>query len=362
MTNVRVRLGSRSYEIRIGPNILPQLGKWLREIAPGDKVVIITNPVVESLHMESLKRELAREGFKPAVLIVPDGEDQKSLETAGRLYSELAGHRAERSTPLLALGGGVIGDLAGFVAATYMRGLPLVHVPTTLLAQVDSSIGGKVAVDHGRIKNSIGVFYQPALVVADTATLKTLPAGELSNGLAEVIKYAVIGDNTFFSYLENNIEKIMALDTDALEEITVKSAVIKARIVEKDEKDTGLRNMLNFGHTIGHAVESASDFGISHGQAVAIGMVAAARIASKLGTFSTNDLSRLKRLIARTGLPTKVPELDTGRLIEAMEHDKKISEGKIRFILPRSIGKVFISDNVGLPLVRQVLESSDEEA
>jgi 3-dehydroquinate synthase len=253
----------------------------------------------------------------------------------------------------------VIGDLAGFVAATYMRGLPLISLPTTLLAQVDSSIGGKTAVDHGPIKNNIGVFHQPALVVCDISTLNSLPQLEMSNGLAEVIKYAVIQDREMFLLLERNIERIRLLDNALLEEIVVRCAGIKARIVGKDEKDLGLRNILNFGHTIGHALESASDYRMKHGQAVSIGMVTAAVISNKMGTFPLKDLNRLKNLLMAAGLPVGVPRLDMARIIRAVEHDKKVQQGKIRFILPRRIGSAFISNSVSFALAIEVLERNN---
>lgn len=359
MRIVKVKLGNRGYEIRIGRDLLGHVGKWLREKMAGDKVVIVTNPVVDNLHGDSLKRGLDKSGFKPAVLMVPEGEEQKSLDTAARLYAGMQSVHAERSTPVIALGGGVIGDLAGFVAATYMRGLPLVSLPTTLLAQVDSSIGGKTAVDHGPIKNNIGVFHQPMLVIADIYTLNSLPPLEVSNGLAEVIKYAVIQDREFFTLLEKNLDRVRSFDNTLLEEVIVRSATIKARIVEKDEKDTGLRNTLNFGHTVGHALESASDYRMKHGQAVAVGMVTAAVISNKLGIFPAKDLMRLKNLLMEAGLPVGVPRLDMARIIKAMEHDKKIHNGKIKFILPRKIGKVFVSDNVSFALAIEVLEGNN---
>jgi 3-dehydroquinate synthase len=253
------------------------------------------------------------------------------------------------------LGGGVIGDLAGFVAATYQRGVPLVQIPTTLLAQVDSSIGGKVAVNHGQLKNNIGAFYQPKVVITDIGTLKTLDAREFNNGLAEVIKSAVVRDADFFDFIEKKLDNIKSLDNDALEEIVFRSAKIKAEIVEKDEKDLGLRSILNYGHTIGHAIETTSDFKTTHGEAIAIGMLVAGRISQHLGVMDRNELDRLKTVIGRAGLPTSIPELNMDRIIEAMRHDKKILQGKIRFVLPRTIGEVFITDEVSPRLLEQVL-------
>ncbi len=361
MKRIKVRLDKNSYEIHIGSGVLQQLGRWLKENGFRDRVVIITDLTVKELYGDGLNYSLSKQGLKVILSVVPDGEEQKSLETAGRLYEKLAYFRAERLTPVLALGGGVIGDLAGFVAATYLRGVPLIQIPTTLLAQVDSSIGGKVAVDYGQIKNKIGAFYQPKLVLADVAILKTLPTAELNNGLAEVIKYAVIREKPFFDYLEQKLDKIKSLDNKALEEIVYKSARIKVEVVEKDEKDLGLRHILNFGHTVGHAIESASDFKVSHGQAVAIGMLTASRIANKLNIFSKDELMRLRNLIRKANLPTEVPDLDVQKVMEVVRQDKKIAEGKTRFVLPKSIGKVFVSE-VSPSLIEEVLVNWNEEA
>ena len=355
MKRVNVRLGDKGYDILIGCGLLDQAGKHLKDCGFNGKLVIISNPVVQKLYGEALRERLSADGFQVTILSVTDGEEQKSLDVAGRLYTELSDCYAERTTPILALGGGVIGDLSGFVAATYMRGVPLVQIPTTLLAQVDSSIGGKVAVNHGKLKNEIGAFYQPRLVIADTATLKTLPAEEFANGMAEVIKSAVIKDSRFFAFIEANLGKIKALDDTALEEIVFRSASIKANVVIQDELDTGLRNILNFGHTTGHAIETVSDFGVEHGHAIAIGMMVAARIAERLGFFDNNGLVRLKSLLESAGLPTKMPRLDSDIIIQAMKHDKKITGGKVRFVLPKAIGEVFITDEVDLSLIEEIL-------
>ncbi len=354
-------LGSNSYEIYVGSDLLARVGDWLREKGFSGRVVIITDPAVKRWHGGSLERKLAEGGFSVRTLLVPGGEDQKSLETAGRLYGELTGFYAERTTPVLALGGGVIGDLAGFVAATYLRGVPLVQIPTTLLAQVDSSIGGKVAVDHGQLKNRIGTFYQPRLVISDTDTLKTLPAEELANGLAEVIKSAAIRNRNFFAFLEDNLERVKRLDAEALEETVFQTAKIKAEVVAGDERDLGLRSTLNYGHTIGHALESVSNFGIGHGRAVAIGMVAAARISNRMGVLSRDELDRLKNVIEKAGLPAEIPDVKAADVMEAMRHDKKVVRNKVRFVLLRSIGDVFITDEVSPSLVEGVL-AGDERA
>lgn len=355
MRKVKINLGLNSYQILIGSDLLKESGQWLKEIGFSDKLVIITNPIVQKLYGNSLKQALLKDGFKVTILSVADGEEQKSLETAGRLYTELSKAYTERGTPILALGGGVIGDLAGFVAATYFRGVPLVQIPTTLLAQVDSSIGGKVAVNHGQLKNKIGAFYQPRLVISDISTLKSLPSGEFANGLAEMIKSAFIRDRDFFTFIETNLDKIKSLDEGVLEEVVCRSARIKAEVVKKDETDLGLRHILNYGHTIGHAIETVSDFRVNHGGAVAVGMLAAARISNKLGILDTGELARLKSLILGAALPTEIPDLDRGRLIQAIKQDKKVSGGKIKFVLPKAIGDVFITDQVSLSLIEQVL-------
>jgi len=361
MKKIRVQFGSNSYQICIGSGLLGQTGQQLKEIGLSDSLVIITDTKVKSLYGNTLEQSLTSDGFKVITLEVPEGEEQKSLETAGRLYTGLSKSYVERTTPILALGGGVVGDLAGFVAATYLRGLPLIQLPTTLLAQVDSSIGGKVAVDHGHLKNMIGAFYQPRLVISDIAVLRTLDSGELSDGLAEIIKYAVIKDRGFFVYLEKNLDRIKSLDEGQLEEVVFKSVKIKARVVEEDERDLGLRNILNYGHTVGHAIESVSAFTVGHGAAVALGILAAGRISNKLGMLNRDELIRLESIIEKGGLPTKIPNLKVDKIIQAIKHDKKITAGKIRLILAKSIGNVFITDEVSLALVEQVLGNWHDE-
>lgn len=357
MKRIRVKLGLNGYNIYTGPGLLAETGRLLKELGCNGKAVIITDPTVKDLYGLNLRQSLTGTGFKTALLEVPEGEEYKSLETAGRLYQELTDFGAERGTPVLALGGGVIGDVAGFVAATYMRGVPLVQLPTTLLAQVDSSIGGKVAVNHGRLKNRIGAFYQPRIVISDITTLETLPPAELTSGLGEVIKYAVIRDPDFFTYIEENLERVKNLDAAVFEQIVTVSAKIKAEVVEKDEKDTGLRNILNFGHTVGHAIETVTDFNVSHGQAVAIGMLAAALIACEIGVFELSNVVRLRKLLRRAGLMTRMPKAELSSVLTAITRDKKVTGGKIKFILPRAIGDVFITDEVSMTLVEKVLVS-----
>ena len=355
MRQVDVATGGRSYPVYIGSGLLAQAGCYLKGRGFAGRLVVITDATVNGLYGGALKQALEADGFGVSVLEVPPGEAQKTLDNAGRLYRELTAVRAERATPILALGGGVAGDLAGFVAATYQRGVPLVQLPTTLLAQVDSSVGGKVAVDHGRLKNMIGAFYQPEMVIADTDTLKSLPGEELTGGLAEVIKSAAIRDGRFFSFLEGNMEKIKSLDEDILEEVVFQSVKIKAAVVAGDERDTGLRNILNYGHTIGHAVEATSGFKVKHGYAVAIGMVAAAGIAVKRGMLDGDESERLKSLIIKAGLPAEMPGSGIGEIMQAMQHDKKVRAGKARFVLLESIGEAVVADDVAPSLVEEVL-------
>ncbi len=355
MKKVTLKTSNSSYDIIIGSGLLARTGTLLKERGLSGKAVIITDTKVNELHGDTLKNGLTDDGFEALVIELPPGEEQKSLETAGRLYQELTDFYAERTTPILALGGGVIGDLAGFVAATYMRGVPLVQIPTTLLSQGDSSIGGKTAVNHGQLKNKIGAFYHPRLTVSDISTLKTLSARELSNGMSEIIKHGVILDKEFFEYLGENMEKIKSFDEQVLEEVASRSAEIKAGVVEKDELDTGLRNILNYGHTVGHAIESVSGLKIWHGEAVAIGMLIEARISNGLGILDKGELSSLNEVITGAGLPTEPPSLDPDEVIKAMMHDKKITQGKIKFALPRKIGEAFITEEVPTSIIRESL-------
>ena len=282
------------YRMSIGAGAVELAGDELSRLGFSGTVVVVTDENVVGLFGDTVEKSLVAHGFRPEFIVIPPGEDQKSLETAGVMYGRLNEVGAERSTPLVALGGGVVGDLTGFVAATYFRGLPLVHMPTTLLAQVDSSIGGKVAVNHGKLKNNIGAFHQPVGIIADTSALALLPDREFRNGLAEVIKSAAIRDEGFFHYLETEIEHVMERHDRALERIVAVTASIKASVVEEDEKDTGLRNILNYGHTVGHGVESASSFSLCHGESVSIGMVAAGHIALALGMVAPTEVERLK--------------------------------------------------------------------
>ncbi len=356
MRKIRVNLGKDSYDIHIGSGLLAQAGQLLKEKGfAGGGVVVVTHPEVKRHCGDSLSQALSAQGFRVTVLLVPAGEEQKSLDNAAKLYQGLTDAYAERSTPILALGGGVIGDLTGFVAATYLRGVPFVQVPTTLLAQVDSSVGGKVAVDHGHLKNKIGAFYQPKVVIADIDALKTLPAAELANGLTEAIKGAAVRGKELFAYLEQNVSRVKTLEAGLLEEVVYQAVKIKAEVVERDEHDLGLRNILNFGHTIGHAVESVSDYRIRHGEAVAVGMIAEARISNRMGLLSYSDVDRLIGLIEKAGLPTKMPGVDNADVVAVMRHDKKVKGERIRFILLKEIGEAIVSDEVSSELIDEVL-------
>ncbi|APV43547.1 3-dehydroquinate synthase [Dehalogenimonas formicexedens] len=342
-----VDLSDRGYPVHIGQGLLGQLPDLLKEAGFLGRLMIVTNPDIAGLHGNRLLGTLRSAGFSPELVLVPGGEAYKSLVTAGHLYEDLSKKQAERGTPIIALGGGVIGDLSGFVAATYQRGVPFIQLPTTLLAQVDSSIGGKVAVNVGSLKNMAGVFYQPRMVVADISTLSTLPIDELRNGMAEVIKSAIIGDAELFAFLESDMPRILNREPEALSFIVERSAVVKARIVEQDERDSGIRNYLNLGHTFGHALETITRFEMKHGAAVAAGMAAAARLSRLLNLLSGADNDRIINVIAAAGLPGAFDAgARSGAFIEAISHDKKKTAGKLKFVLPAGIGNVIIKDGI----------------
>jgi 3-dehydroquinate synthase len=359
MNTVRVNLGSRSYDIYIGSGILSRLGSWVREVSSGDKALVISNSTVFALYGETVSRSLAAAGFEVVDGEMGDGEEYKSLATLEMLYNLAFKHKIDRQCPVIALGGGVVGDTAGLVAATYLRGVPFVQAPTTVMAQVDSSVGGKVAVNHPGGKNIIGAFYQPRLVVADMTTLKTLPLREIKAGLAELIKYGVISDAGFFKWLEENAGKLLSLDGTALAHAVAVSCRIKARIVEADETEQGLRAILNFGHTVGHAVESLSGYKVFlHGEAVAVGMAAAARLAEAMGLIPSEQRRRIVSLLSQAGLPVKMPSsIDLADVIAAMRQDKKALAGRLTFVLPVEIGAVKIFNDVSENMVRDALFS-----
>jgi 3-dehydroquinate synthase len=357
MKVLKVALGRNSYGIRIGAEIMERTGLWLKEEGLSGKAAVITDSNVGPLYAARLEQSLKTAGFTVTILEIAAGEAQKTLETAAGLYDKLAAAYLERNSPVIALGGGVVGDLAGFIAATYLRGVPFVQVPTSLLAMVDSSVGGKTGVDHGQLKNIVGAFYQPRMVIADTSVLKTLPREELSNGMGEVIKYAAL-NKYFFKYLEQNIEKAMVLDEPVMEQIVLLNAGFKAKIVGEDERESGRRAILNYGHTIGHGVEAVTGFKVKHGQAVAIGMIEENKIALRLGMFSRPEAEKIEEMVYHAGLPARLPELsheDKLKLIEAVKHDKKVVNGKIRFTLLQSIGRAVVTDKVTPGLIGEEL-------
>lgn len=354
MHTLEVALGDRSYPIHIGAGLLDQ-AELIAARLPQKKAAIVTNDVVGPLYLERLQKAFSACGVQTVSIVLPDGEEHKNWQTLNRIFDALLAHRCERQTALVALGGGVVGDIAGFAAAVFQRGMPFVQVPTTLLAQVDSAVGGKTAINHPAGKNMIGAFYQPLAVVADIATLGTLPDRELSAGLAEVIKYGAIGDIGFFEWLEENIDRLVARDADALAHAVEMSCRAKAAIVALDEREGGPRALLNFGHTFGHAIEAGLGYGVwLHGEAVAAGMVIAARLSQTLGYVEESDVSRLRALLQRAKCPVDMPELGPDRYLELMGHDKKVAGGKIRYVLLRKLGEAFVTE-APEPAVRNVL-------
>lgn len=358
MGSVFIDLGPRSYTIYIGKGIIDSLGELVGQVFPAvSRIMVVTNPTVSGLYGRAVTRQLEQAGFEVLPAEIPDGEEYKSLASAEKLYDMAYSGELDRKTPVLALGGGVVGDLAGFVAATYLRGVPFIQVPTTLLAQVDSSVGGKVAVNHPRGKNIIGAFYQPSLVVADLTTLETLSDREIRAGMAEVIKYGVIEDEGFFQWLEDNLEKALKLDPEALEKIVTVSCRIKAAVVQEDETEQGRRAILNYGHTVGHAVEALTGYSLyRHGEAVAIGMAAAARMAEYSGLIGAPERKRIESLLLRAGLPVIVPpSLDRREMMESMKRDKKVVSSRLTFVLPEAVGKVKIVRDVGEDIINSGL-------
>ncbi|MCF6156450.1 MAG: 3-dehydroquinate synthase [Candidatus Brocadia sp.] len=355
MKTIRVNLSSNSYNISIDKGILGKIGDILVKEKEPCKTLLITDKNIEKVYGNIVSESLVRNKFDVRLIPLKPGEEQKTMETALALYDACFDHKLDRSSLIVALGGGVVGDISGFVAATFMRGIPFIQVPTTLLAQVDSSIGGKVAVNHPKGKNMIGSFYQPRAVFIDTDTLSTLPAAELVAGLVEVIKYGVIRDAELFEYIEKSLYDILQLNDTALLKIIAMSCQIKAHVVEEDEKETHLRAILNYGHTIGHAIETVTDYKkYRHGEAVAIGMLYATRIAIEMGLTDHVVLERQLSLIQRLGLPLHTG-LKSEDIVKALYTDKKVISGRLRFILPIKIGEVIISDRVTEEILYLVL-------
>lgn len=348
MQTLTVDLGDRSYPIHIGPGLLDQANLIVPHLAQ-KRVAIVTNTTVAPLYLDRLAKTLTDAGVAVTPVVLPDGEAYKDWQTLNLIFDELLKSRAERKTTLIALGGGVIGDMTGFAAACYQRGVPFIQVPTTLLSQVDSSVGGKTGINHPLGKNMIGAFYQPKVVLADTDTLKTLPPRELSAGLAEVIKYGLIWDAEFFAWLETSMEKLRALDAYAISHAIYRSCEIKAQVVAQDEREGGIRAILNLGHTFGHAIESGMGYGNwLHGEAVAAGMVLAADASRRKGWLSDADVERTRALIRRAGLPDVAPDLGVAKYLDYMGHDKKVEAGKIRFVLLKKIGESIITSDLSM--------------
>ncbi len=358
MRNVSVSLGSRSYHIKVSGGLLARLGTECVPLNLGQRCAVITDSNVGKKFAKTALKSLSVSGFQPVLITVPAGEKSKRLAMLEKCFEELASYRLERKSFIVALGGGVVGDLAGFAAATYLRGVPFVQVPTSLLAQVDSSVGGKTGVNLQSGKNLVGAFYQPRLVLCDLDALQTLPKREYLSGLAEVIKYGIIYDPILFAQLERNLPKLLQRDVSTLSAVIARCCEIKADVVGQDETESGLRAILNFGHTIGHAIENSSGYGkYLHGEAIAIGQVAAAKLSHKILGLPAGDVERIEKLFIRAGLPVKI-KLNPARrkkLFAAMLLDKKVSGGEVTFVLAEKIGKVIWGQRVPTKLIEEVL-------
>lgn len=357
MHTLNVELDVR-YPIHIGEQLLGRAELILPHLTT-PKAAIVTNTTVAPLYLERLTDTLAGHGVSVIPIVLPDGEQYKNAASIEQIYDALLQHRAERKTTLIALGGGVIGDMTGFAAATYQRGVPFIQVPTTLLAQVDSSVGGKTGINHPLGKNMIGAFYQPKLVLADTSTLNTLPDRELSAGLAEVIKYGLIRDLPFFEWLEAHMEALLNRDPAALAEAILRSCRNKAEVVAADERETGVRATLNLGHTFGHAIETGMGYGNwLHGEAVAAGTLLAADLSRRLGWLTDADVVRIRRLFERARLPVEAPALGTQTYLDLMGLDKKVENGRIRFVLLKALGEAVITADVPAALLQETLATA----
>jgi 3-dehydroquinate synthase len=357
MTDIPVNLGSRSYRILVAVGALGTVGVELAKLRVGRKAILVTDPAIDRLHGEPVARSLSGAGFDLIRVSIPEGEQAKVLETARDLWDRLLDEGCDRSSTVVALGGGAVGDLSGFVAATYMRGMNFVQVPTTLLAQVDASIGGKTAIDHPRAKNLIGAFHQPRLVLVDPAVLATLPDREFRSGLAEVIKHGIVLDARYFEDLETNVQALVGRDLTMLERVVAGSCRLKAGIVERDEQEAELRWVLNYGHTVGHAIEAATGFQVwTHGEAISLGIAAEARLADRLGIGSSTATKRQVSLLAAVGLPVAGIQVEPAAVVEALSRDKKSRDGRIPFVLAPEIGSFRVVSDVPRDAVLQVLK------
>ncbi|HMB95999.1 MAG TPA: 3-dehydroquinate synthase [Tepidisphaeraceae bacterium] len=352
---ISVNVSPHPYEILVQPGLLSQAGHIISQLAQSRRLAIITDSNVGPLHAPTLHSSSQSIDF--TIFTVPSGEDQKTIANISKIYDALLPAKLDRNTPIVALGGGVVGDMAGFAAATILRGVPFVQIPTTLLAMVDASVGGKTGVNHAVGKNLIGAFHQPIAVLIDPNVLKTLPPRELRSGLAECIKHDIIRDADGFAALEKNIHRAIALDIEYLTELIAHNVTIKARVVEADPFESGERAHLNFGHTFGHAIENVSNYSYSHGECVALGMVAASFVATKLNMIDEPSRQRIVSLIEKAGLPTRGVKLDTNEIVNAMFFDKKVKSGALRLVLPDRIGHVVIREDVPGELIRQAIDS-----
>ena len=355
MQTLKVELAGRSYPIHIGRNLIGDAGLILPHLKR-KHVAVVTNTTVAPLYLEQLTLSLQAAGVRVLPIILPDGEAYKNTQTLNTIYDALLQNRCERSTTLIALGGGVIGDLTGYAAATFLRGVPFIQIPTTLLSQVDSSVGGKTGINHPLGKNMIGAFYQPQVVLADIDTLNTLPPREFSAGMAEVIKYGLMRDANFFDWLEGNVEALMSLDEQALSYAIYRSCQNKADLVALDEHEQGDRALLNLGHTFGHAIENAMGYGVwLHGEAVAAGTILAADLSQRLGWLTASDSKRVTDILQAAKLPVTAPNLGVERYLDLMGHDKKVEDGKIRLVLQQGIGKAVISSDYAADKLKETL-------
>jgi 3-dehydroquinate synthase len=356
MIEIPVNLGPRSYPILVGAGALTSVGPELAKRRVGRKAVLVSDPTIARLHAEPVVRSLGRAGFEASQISVPEGEQAKRLEVASDLWDRLLDIGCDRTSTVIALGGGAVGDVAGFVAATYMRGMNFVQVPTTLLAQVDASIGGKTAIDHPRGKNLIGAFHQPRMVLVDPIVLTTLPEREFRSGLAEIIKHGIVLDAEYFEDLEKSVPALLGRDLPTLERVVAGSCRLKAWVVERDEQEAELRWVLNYGHTIGHALEAATDFGRwAHGEAVSLGIAAEARLAERLGIGSEATTARQLRLLEAVGLPVKGLQVDPAAVLDALSRDKKSRDGRVSFVFAPEIGSFRIVPEVPSRVVLEVL-------
>lgn len=355
MQTLSVALGERHYSVHVGPGLLDR-ADLIVPLLPRRQVALVTDTTVEPLYMDRMVTALISAGVAVVRIVIPDGEEHKDWRSLNAIFDVLLEQRCGRDTTLIALGGGVVGDLAGFAAACYQRGVPYIQVPTTLLAQVDSSVGGKTAINHPLGKNMIGAFHQPRMVLADTDTLRTLPKRELCAGLVEVIKHGLIRDAAFFSWLETNLDRLLACEPDALDHAIVRSIAIKAEIVEKDEREQGMRALLNFGHTFGHAIEAGFGYGVwLHGEAVAAGMVLAADLSAELGYLPQSDVARIRTLLQRAGLPAAVKGIGPARMLALMSVDKKAKDGRVPFVVLERLGAAALRGDVAPEVLTRTL-------